>query len=135
MTTPQRIQRRRVKGWRMPEGALSVSRPSKYSNPFRVSPLGGTVYGLPWFEAREVWGRQPKREEYSLYISGAGEGWSGAAEAVRLFRTLLTVRQRDEHERLAKWLAPLVGHDLACWCPVGQPCHADVLLELAATAP
>lgn len=25
----------------------------------------------------------------------------------------------------------LRGKDLACWCPIGQPCHADVLLELA----
>ena len=29
------------------------------------------------------------------------------------------------------WLAPLRGHDLVCWCPLDQPCHADVLLELA----
>jgi len=27
--------------------------------------------------------------------------------------------------------AELAGHDLACWCPLDQPCHADVLLELA----
>ena len=25
----------------------------------------------------------------------------------------------------------LAGHDLACWCPLDQPCHADVLLRLA----
>ncbi|EUA64977.1 hypothetical protein I542_5155 [Mycobacteroides abscessus 1948] len=25
----------------------------------------------------------------------------------------------------------LRGHDLACWCPLDQPCHADVLLEIA----
>jgi hypothetical protein len=25
----------------------------------------------------------------------------------------------------------LRGRDLACWCPIGQPCHADVLLEVA----
>lgn len=23
----------------------------------------------------------------------------------------------------------LAGKDLACWCPLDQPCHADVLLE------
>ena len=28
-------------------------------------------------------------------------------------------------------LAPLHGKDLACWCRLDQPCHADVLLELA----
>lgn len=25
----------------------------------------------------------------------------------------------------------LRGKDLACWCRLDQPCHADVLLELA----
>lgn len=25
----------------------------------------------------------------------------------------------------------LRGRDLACWCPPGLPCHADVLLEIA----
>jgi hypothetical protein len=27
--------------------------------------------------------------------------------------------------------ACLAGADLACWCPLDQPCHADVLLEIA----
>ena len=27
--------------------------------------------------------------------------------------------------------APLRGKNLACWCALDQPCHADVLLELA----
>jgi hypothetical protein len=25
----------------------------------------------------------------------------------------------------------LRGRDLVCWCPPDQPCHADVLLEIA----
>jgi hypothetical protein len=28
-------------------------------------------------------------------------------------------------------ISELRGKDLACWCPLDQPCHADVLLELA----
>jgi hypothetical protein len=28
-------------------------------------------------------------------------------------------------------LLPLRGKNLACWCKLGEPCHADVLLELA----
>ena len=28
----------------------------------------------------------------------------------------------------------LAGHDLACWCPLDEPCHADVLLAVAAAA-
>lgn len=31
----------------------------------------------------------------------------------------------------AQEIAQLRGKDLACWCPLDQPCHADVLLELA----
>lgn len=33
---PIRIQRRRIKGWRMPEGTVSVCRPAKYGNPHSV---------------------------------------------------------------------------------------------------
>jgi hypothetical protein len=32
---------------------------------------------------------------------------------------------------LAEFLEPLRGKDLACFCKSGQPCHADILLELA----
>jgi len=28
-------------------------------------------------------------------------------------------------------LFELRGRDLACWCPLDKPCHADVLIELA----
>jgi len=28
-------------------------------------------------------------------------------------------------------LCELRGKDLVCWCPLDQPCHADILLDLA----
>ena len=34
-------------------------------------------------------------------------------------------------DRQAGARAELRGRDLACWCPLDQPCHADVLLRLA----
>jgi hypothetical protein len=30
-----------------------------------------------------------------------------------------------------EYFAPLRGKNLACWCPLDKPCHADILLELA----
>lgn len=44
---PRRIQRRRERGWRMPEGAVYVGRPSRWGNPFKVGalPLGHTLEG------------------------------------------------------------------------------------------
>lgn len=32
---------------------------------------------------------------------------------------------------LSSMLRELRGKDLACWCAPDQPCHADVLLEIA----
>ena len=32
---------------------------------------------------------------------------------------------------IAKRVEDLRGKDLACWCRVGNPCHADVLIEFA----
>jgi hypothetical protein len=36
---PRRVQLRRTKGWRKPAGAVVVSRPSKWGNPYRVGPM------------------------------------------------------------------------------------------------
>jgi hypothetical protein len=56
--------------------------------------------------------------------------WCPAWRCVELFRRdLLLVIQRGQLD--PTYLAPLRGHDLACWCPLDRPCHADVLLELA----
>ncbi len=33
--------------------------------------------------------------------------------------------------RVAQARLYLRGKNLACWCPLDQPCHADVLLDLA----
>jgi len=37
-------------------------------------------------------------------------------------------------QALADVLRDLAGHDLACWCRLAQPCHTDVLLQLASGA-
>ena len=37
---PERIQRKRVAGWRMPAGAVSVTRPGRWGNPFPVDGNG-----------------------------------------------------------------------------------------------
>lgn len=37
----------------------------------------------------------------------------------------------DHDDYDADILEELRGKNLACWCPLDQPCHGDVLLELA----
>lgn len=47
------------------------------------------------------------------------------AEAAKVCRCLY------ERTFLARDLPELRGKNLACWCPLSEPCHADVLLEIA----
>jgi Domain of unknown function (DUF4326) len=48
----------------------------------------------------------------------------GLDEALRRYRAFILPRAPEVRERLS-------GRDLACWCKLDQPCHADILLELA----
>ena len=48
--SPQRIQRKRTKGWKMPPNTVSVCRPGKYGNPFYII----NEEGSPWItDARD----------------------------------------------------------------------------------
>lgn len=49
-----------------------------------------------------------------------------AAMAVEFFKRLMETGYYSKER-----LSVLRGKNLACWCKVGDPCHADVLLELA----
>lgn len=107
---PDRIQLRRTKGWRMPPNTVRVSRPSKWGNRFRIG------------DTAERWGGPGI---YALVKV------TDAAKAVELFEEWwrLHLDQHPKHMRAA--LAELRGKNLACWCSLDQPCHADVLLRLA----
>ena len=128
--SPQRIQRKRTGGWRMPEGARSVARPSRWGNPFGAD--GSTVTGQRWSMVRENW-RWANSTAWLgdvAYTSHSDER-AAVEHAVEMFRMLCYVSARDYPERFEGWIGPLRGADLACFCPLDQPCHADVLLELA----
>ena len=104
MTTPKRVQRKRTKGWRMPDGARYVGRPSKWGNPFHV---GGKAH---------------------VFMLG---GWvqediPNAAVAVGMFEDWLS--QKVNVRRDGDWYrnnmlvslsaGELFGLDLVCWCPL-----------------
>jgi len=60
----------------------------------------------------------------------AGQDGDGSrAYLVQLFRDYLA---RPEQAALVTDIRTnLRGKNLACWCPMDGPCHADVLLEIA----
>ena len=112
---PVRIQRRRAKGWRMPENAIYVGRPTMWGNPFTAANAIETGYAterdvIPFLvECFRDW----------IGPTQSGRDWWQGPESDRRKTAILA------------HVISLRGKDLACWCPLDRPCHADVLLELA----
>ena len=100
---PERIQLRRTKGWRKPPSAVTVARPSKWGNPWRIG--GHVTVDIAVDRFRED------------LLAAIEDPWGSSHDI--------------EFRIMAESIDELVGKDLACWCPPGQPCHADVLLALA----
>jgi hypothetical protein len=115
MSTPKRIQRKRTKGWKMPPNTVSVTRPGEWGNPFRIGGYFRVNAGaFAWLEARaDVAKNDPAFTKIET-----------PEQAVEFFKRYASSRKPGHFK-------PLHGKDLACWCPLDQPCHADVLLELA----
>jgi hypothetical protein len=72
----------------IPEGAVKVTRPGRWGNPYKVND-------------------------------------HGLERSLTLYREHLTAHP----ELVERARRDLAGRDLACWCPLDQPCHADILLE------
>ena len=101
---PSRYQLRRVKGYKKPTGVINVARPTKWGNPFN------------WQEFKTTNHPEKRRmavERYEKWLKGELDVY------------------RDERDEILESIHELTGKDLACWCPLDGPCHADVLLRLA----
>lgn len=127
-TTPQRVQRKRAKGWRMPENTVCVDRTTGFGNPFPVvkgtsSSMGQTkdIWCVGTWEGPGMWFKDTRADAVDI--------------AVKAYTSWIMAPQQDTLRDKAK--VALKGKNLACWCPVTRadgsrcPCHADVLLEIA----
>lgn len=100
---PERIQLRRVKGWRMPPNTVKVDRTTKWGNPFVIGKPGGA------YTAKVL----DRRHAYALFKSIAGDNEKLTADA----------RKELRGKNLACWCPK---DD-----PYEDCCHAAVLLEIA----
>ena len=100
---PIRIQRKRTKGWRMPENTVYVGRGSKYGNPFVVGKDGT---------------RDECIEKFIKYFQPYTHREGSMDE---FFISLMFYEEV---------MQDLKGKNLACWCKEGEKCHADYLLNL-----
>ena len=107
MTAPARVQLSRRKGWRMPPNTVKVDRTTKWGNPFIIGQHGTRAKCALWYR----------------YLAGGGLLCLGYGNIDAQKATAELVRSPALEE--------LRGKNLACWCPQGADCHADVLLEVA----
>lgn len=126
--TPERIQRKRTKGYRMPPNTVSVTRPGKWGNPFPADNDGVMLHAL------------------SMGLDGE-DPTDRATAAVDIFRIWLTGGKVNElvglmlptgfgpAPKLRIIQRELAGKNLACFCALDKPCHATVLLDLANAPP
>jgi hypothetical protein len=106
---PKRIQMTRKRPWRADNpDAVKVDRSTKWGNPFRIGCSVCSGSGRD-FESRKIETRQ---------------------DAVNAFEDMLSFPDR-KFPADSEILSELKGRDLACWCPLDAPCHADVLLRYA----
>jgi hypothetical protein len=139
MTTPVRVQLRPTKGWRMPPNTVSVARPGPFGNSTKViyDDLwnGGRINACnmqpiyevgPWVCQLAPGPDTPEGCIAGIWFKTKAEA---AGRAVAMFR--LRVERLAVGAAIRDCLPELRGKNLACWCPLDQPCHADVLLELA----
>lgn len=112
---PKRIQLKRTKGWRMPRNTVKVDRSTRWGNPFYVAPEG--ISQAPYYACHNV------REAVGLFREHLN--------CIKKKGYLLTNPKRGWEITVADIRRELRGKNLACWCKPGQPCHVDVLLQIA----
>lgn len=104
---PIRVQLSRKKGFRLPPNTVKVDRSTVYGNRYKIG-------GLP-----------------TMHVDGCIYDVPDAATAVRLHREEIEYWLAKKPDATRALLEPLRGKNLADWCRIDAPCHADVLLELA----
>ncbi len=118
--TPQRIQMSRQRPWRKDHpDAVIVDRRTRWGNPFEL------------WETWGQWAAEDFDDEHRVMVSRAAATQAEARQiVVDAYRRALPSGLWDL-PTVDEIREALAGRDLACWCPDGQPCHSDVLLELA----
>jgi hypothetical protein len=101
----------------MPENTIYVGRPSKFGNPWSLQAAIDSKLFKPDFCDEIV------VKEFEAWLKGV---WSENSEHLGMWKKL-----EKQRETLLASLPELRGKNLACWCPLDHPCHADVLLRLA----
>lgn len=122
---PERVQLSLAKGWRMPPNTVKVDRSTGFGNPW-IAGAPGRVK----LQTGQIVQIGPE-----LTVAGAVDRFRRWMAGEFGFQPASMVRHPLFDLVICPGLPPsrsfLRGKNVACWCKLGSPCHADVLLELA----
>ncbi|AHH98210.1 DUF4326 domain-containing protein [Kutzneria albida] len=109
---PQRIQRKRKRGWRKPPNTVIVDRTTGFGNPFRIS------------DAIETGHEDPRGACFAHYVA-----WLDGDQS---YRDVYTVGRRTFDRRWVRAnLYRLRGKNVCCSCGLDEVCHADEIMRQA----
>jgi len=126
---PIGIQCSRRRGYRMPPDTLRVCRPSRWGNPFTEMKLRGLHANYDC--SNLAFGLLVADRWPSETILGMPQDYLPAV-IVAIHLAWLNHWSAKWPEDFERWIAPLRGMNLACYCEIGSPCHRDNLLRFAA---
>ncbi len=121
----KRIQRQRSKGWKTPANTTYVGRPTKWGNPFKL------INDMIYCDASH------RRKGLDPWVQTDGMIYTkqeGLAQAITLYENWIYGLFRYgviPKKFMFDDIQELKGKNLACWCPLDQPCHAGILLKIA----
>ncbi|MCX2931366.1 DUF4326 domain-containing protein [Mycobacterium sp. CVI_P3] len=135
---PERIQLRRgskAKGWKLPENAVRVSRPTIFGNPWRIKESGTGRSWIVYDGRGGEWLYGSKEAAHAGAVTVYGRWLShNLIPSPYLWTAEARLELDAQREQILAGLPDLRGKDLACWCPlepVQLACHVDILLPLA----
>lgn len=106
-----RVQRKRTKGYKLPENTKCVNRGTKWGNPFKVI-KEGNYWNVTNVLSNDFGSYQTKNQANKKAIELYGDWLKEELKAKRLD------------------LRELQGKNLACFCSLELDCHADHLIKL-----
>ena len=116
---PVRFQRSRAKGYKTPENTIYVGRPTKFGNPFKLTPDG-------WIMCYSI-----NRNILDPWIYWSAAGGFDLSDIVDLYEQWIKGELKQSCLPTPPDYSILKGKNLSCFCSLNKSCHADVLLRLS----
>ncbi len=133
---PHRVQRKRVRGFNMPANTIYVGRPSKWGNPFILQDGSDIIYIDASYRRKMLYPGafltlgtlEDVIQMYEEIVQGEFPHYLEMQDFADIAGFSADVQHWIAHFKKIN-IKELAGKNLACWCPLDKPCHAEHIIE------